>query len=483
MSAARLPTYQPAVAAGIRLISRAGYITDDLALARQLDGFFSLLQIKDSQLIERAVGVTFLSTGKMSPAEMIAFSKSRDLRTEYSPRMRALLPASFIRDFDANTADIEGRIEKYRRAIFSGDSSVANNENLQAWNQAIAQRERTMTALIEKASSNIKADANAKLESLKQGLLEGLGILLLVGILVFASCFFVVRKLASQIGSLADRMKDLSEGNTDTDIPYLHRTDEIGTMATAMEAFKANIIENHRLTSENEAAKATEAQRQKAILNDLADRFETEVGGIVDMVSTAATAMQATATQLSASASQASTQSTSVASAAEEAGTNVNSVASSAEELGASVQEISRQVEQSVGLARSAVKMADTTGPIISELSQGASRIGDIVEMISTIASQTNLLALNATIEAARAERQAAASRLSRRRSRASPNRPPRPPARSAPRSPRSRRPPARPFRPLPTSPRASAQSIRPHPLLPQRSSNSRLQHARSSFR
>jgi methyl-accepting chemotaxis protein len=39
----------------------------------------------------------------------------------------------------------------------------------------------------------------------------------------------------------------------------------------------------------------------------------------------------------------------------------------------------------------------------VSELSRAASRIGDVVELINTIAGQTNLLALNATIEAARA--------------------------------------------------------------------------------
>ncbi|MBV9564357.1 MAG: methyl-accepting chemotaxis protein, partial [Bradyrhizobium sp.] len=38
-----------------------------------------------------------------------------------------------------------------------------------------------------------------------------------------------------------------------------------------------------------------------------------------------------------------------------------------------------------------------------SELSKAAARIGDVVELINTIAGQTNLLALNATIEAARA--------------------------------------------------------------------------------
>ena len=54
-------------------------------------------------------------------------------------------------------------------------------------------------------------------------------------------------------------------------------------------------------------------------------------------------------------------------------------------------------------MASEAVGQARTTNDRVSELSKAASRIGDVVELINTIAGQTNLLALNATIEAARA--------------------------------------------------------------------------------
>src|SRR5690348_17676556 len=54
-------------------------------------------------------------------------------------------------------------------------------------------------------------------------------------------------------------------------------------------------------------------------------------------------------------------------------------------------------------MAGEAVGQARTTTDRVSELSKAASRIGDVVELINTIAGQTNLLALNATIEAARA--------------------------------------------------------------------------------
>jgi methyl-accepting chemotaxis protein len=54
-------------------------------------------------------------------------------------------------------------------------------------------------------------------------------------------------------------------------------------------------------------------------------------------------------------------------------------------------------------MAGDAVGQARTTTERVSELSKAATRIGDVVELINTIAGQTNLLALNATIEAARA--------------------------------------------------------------------------------
>jgi methyl-accepting chemotaxis protein len=54
-------------------------------------------------------------------------------------------------------------------------------------------------------------------------------------------------------------------------------------------------------------------------------------------------------------------------------------------------------------MAGEAVGQARNTMAQVSELSRASTRIGDVIELINTIAGQTNLLALNATIEAARA--------------------------------------------------------------------------------
>nr|BAX51375.1 methyl-accepting chemotaxis protein [Methylobacterium aquaticum] len=61
------------------------------------------------------------------------------------------------------------------------------------------------------------------------------------------------------------------------------------------------------------------------------------------------------------------------------------------------------QVSGSAQLAQRAVSEADHTTQFVQALGQTSAKIGDMVGLISNIASQTNLLALNATIEAARA--------------------------------------------------------------------------------
>jgi methyl-accepting chemotaxis protein len=60
-------------------------------------------------------------------------------------------------------------------------------------------------------------------------------------------------------------------------------------------------------------------------------------------------------------------------------------------------------VQESSRIANEAVNQAQKTNDRVGELAKAATRIGDVVELINTIAGQTNLLALNATIEAARA--------------------------------------------------------------------------------
>jgi methyl-accepting chemotaxis protein len=67
-------------------------------------------------------------------------------------------------------------------------------------------------------------------------------------------------------------------------------------------------------------------------------------------------------------------------------------VATAAEQLAASIGEINRQVSQSAKISDKAVADARRTDKIVRALAEGAQKIGQVVELITTIASQTNLL-------------------------------------------------------------------------------------------
>jgi methyl-accepting chemotaxis protein len=222
-------------------------------------------------------------------------------------------------------------------------------------------------------------------------------------ILVFGFSLLVGQSISKALGSMVSAMTGLAGGNVKIAIPGLGRSDEIGEMAGAVDVFKNNMIEAEQLRAEQLQFEQRQAEQRKADMRELADVFESAIGEIVETVSSAATELEASANTLTNAAERSQSLATTVAAASEEASTNVQSVSCASEELTSSVNEISRQVQVSSRVANEAVGQAQKTNGRVSELSKAAGRIGDVVELINTIAGQTNLLALNATIEAARA--------------------------------------------------------------------------------
>ncbi len=147
---------------------------------------------------------------------------------------------------------------------------------------------------------------------------------------------------------------------------------------------------------------AATAERGR-MLAGIASGFESAIGSVVDQVGRSSSELSATAQSMASASEQALAKSSAVAAASEQATSNVQTVASAAEELTSSISEIGRQVQEASDVAQKAVGDTERAASEIRDLSVSAQKIGEVVELISTIAAQTNLLALNATIEAARA--------------------------------------------------------------------------------
>jgi methyl-accepting chemotaxis protein len=226
----------------------------------------------------------------------------------------------------------------------------------------------------------------------------------------------VSREIVDRAKTLTNAMLRLVDGDKNLVVPDTDRVDEFGDMARSLEVFRRGYLKLDRLRAEQaEQAKAelerqAEEQREKealraeqaAVLRELADKFERTVGDVVGGVAAASTQLQLTASSMAASAEQSAMQASEVSNALSEASGGVTAAAAASDEFAMSIGEISRQAATSAELARKATLSAADADSIISTLSESAQQVGQIVELISTIAQRTNLLALNASIEAAR---------------------------------------------------------------------------------
>lgn len=242
-----------------------------------------------------------------------------------------------------------------------------------------------------------------------------MSIAFIAGIILFAALAWYISNSASRpIQKIAARTLELANGNKSVEVPYTTWKDEVGEIARALDVFKKNAAEMERLQAEQietERRAAEEKyfveqraeQERKQAMYELANSFESQIGGIVQTVASASTELRANAEGLSLISSQTNQQAASVAAATEQASVSVQTVAVASEELSSSIGEISRQVSESSRITNEAVEKARQTNETVTGLSQSAEKIGAVVKLIQDIAGQTNLLALNATIEAARA--------------------------------------------------------------------------------
>jgi len=290
---------------------------------------------------------------------------------------------------------------------------------------------------------------------------------ILVVVLIIVAVVFAVKLLAQPLNRMTGVMGGLAEGDNEVEVLYTNRSDEIGSMAAAVQVFKDNAIDQKRLEKEAEEqrqlqkqreeeerkaeeqrreeelererqereaeaereakereeeeqrlAAERETERQKAEeqeararqekeradkISALTANFDSSVTRVLGTVSEAVEGMGLTSKALNSTAENTSKQATTVSAAAEQASANVQTVAAAAEELSKSINEISSQVSQSSTISSKAVDEARKTNDQVKGLAEAATKIGEVVELINDIASQTNLLALNATIEAARA--------------------------------------------------------------------------------
>ncbi|HTO64427.1 MAG TPA: Cache 3/Cache 2 fusion domain-containing protein [Bradyrhizobium sp.] len=222
-------------------------------------------------------------------------------------------------------------------------------------------------------------------------------------VLVLMLTMLIMRSVTKPLGSVTSSLTALANGNSNVEVEHHERGDEIGDIARTLAVFKSNLLERLRLRDEQVATAAAATEQRKQELQSFVAKFQSRVGGMIDNVMKSSADFERVARQLTETARLTADLSRQSAGRSETASEHVRSAASASHELSGSIAEITRRVQESNGITAEAVGQAAATDQRIAELSEAATRIGDVVKLITSIAEQTNLLALNATIEAARA--------------------------------------------------------------------------------
>ena len=361
---------------------RAYLLTADVSFKNEFEELWALNQKKFDALSKRR--------SEMTADQQKAFDSLIEARAKFAP-----LPQKM---FEIRASDRWNMAQWF----LTNEAAPRANKLLDIFAGAKDSAGSRSGGMVSRQQDSLKTDGTMVLAE-TSFLMTLLWVLMGVGIGVAATVVYVTnRSIVPPILEMVAAMGQLAGGDHGVEIPATDKKDEIGLMARAVLIFKENMIKAKELAAKEAEAISARVARA-ARVNDLTQTFDANISSVLRSVASASTELQATASSMTATAEETSNQATAVAAATEEASTNVQTVAAASEELASSVTEIGRQVAQSAAIAQKAVAEADRTNTTVQGLFKDAAGIGDVVKLISEIASQTNLLALNATIEAARA--------------------------------------------------------------------------------
>jgi len=314
------------------------------------------------------------------------------------------LPASLSTAMAAaKTAYFDPQYTGLRDRLFG---AVAKGEKTEMtgsqWSPLSVGRMTSAAVLAEAALEAAKDRSVTQSSAAWRALIVEVSLLLAAIGLTCGAMAMVSRRVITPLHAMRDAMLKVAAGDLTVDSGYGDRRDEIGALAGALETFKQQAVDKLRIEEQEREHNAGTVARQRAIEAHVSE-FEGVVRQTLQQLGDASHQMRQTSSGLSEVSRQTNARVEVTQKASGDASTSVESVASAAEELSASINDISEQAARAAGISSRAVDQARQTDGTVQGLAQSASRIGEVVGLINTIASQTNLLALNATIEAARA--------------------------------------------------------------------------------
>ncbi len=341
------------------------------------------LGIAGVDILVTTIGEELLSEIKYEE-EGFAFLVTDEGKLVYFPRFSDdFPPGSLVQDVDRQFRDTDGfkTLSEFITSDSTGKSSVV-------WNN---KKHRVLFTSIESDYPSMRwrlgfIVPNTVIDKPVSAAIQASIFNIVVAMLILCGLVFLVTKpIIKPITNLVDTMKDISQGDGDlTKRIDDSRKDEIGVLAAEFNRFISKIqglVKESIEISEHVHNRSEVVERTSNEIIKLVDKEKSEIV----QVASASEELAYTSEQMAQNTSQAMTH----AALAE------NKVVDGAKVVHSAITDIT-------ALSNNVLSAAD----VVRVLRQDSENVGEVLDVIRTIAEQTNLLALNAAIEAARAGEQ-----------------------------------------------------------------------------
>ena len=273
--------------------------------------------------------------------------------------------------------EVAGHIASFSDKLDEYTDLLGKEQGIKAQLQARAEQ---VTGRVDQAYAVDQQAMQAELSRNRVAIALATGLALLVGIL---AAWLITRAVVGPLKRVIGRAQRIAAGELGLE-HEAPRTDEVGQLMQAMQQMAAGLSGVVSGLQQGIEQLAGSAQALSAVT----EQTNREVGSQKEETEQVATAMQ----QMTATVHD-------VARNAEEA-------AQAAQAADDKVDAGQRVVRESMQRIEQLATAADTASAGIDSLSAEIHTIGDVLQVIKSVAEQTNLLALNAAIEAARAGEQ-----------------------------------------------------------------------------
>lgn len=333
---------------------------------------------------------------------------------------------------DAITKDTHAAANRFWEALEGPFLQAIGRRDMTAARQsydrlsaAYAEHRARVNALVQKASAHQQAFA----ASSQTQLIITIATLFVIGTTVTATvcllAWYLIRRVTSPLDRLSDATSALSEGEARA-VPLCERTDELGSIARAVERFRAGAEartaqDAERMRELQEVSRALGDALRALSEGDLGARvretFPQAYAQLRDNFNEAATALNGMLGRVNRSSANLRTGSSEIATASEDLAQRTETAAAKLQDASGAIQRVDALVraamqsaEQTMThaeVAREAVATGRTTARSaansMERVAQSAHDIDTVVEGLDKIAFQTRVLAMNAAVEAGRA--------------------------------------------------------------------------------